>query len=73
MEKPACTWEEDIDNNWSTGCDHVFGFVDGSPEDNEFKFCPYCGGELTAQPYDDEDIEEEDEGVEEEQIEEDEE
>lgn len=41
-----CGWTEGIDGVWKTGCGCDHEFIDGNPEENEYKFCPYCGGEL---------------------------
>lgn len=50
-----CTWNEDADGVWFS-CDapeggrNAFTFEVGDPEDNDFKFCPYCGKPLIANP-----------------------
>jgi len=45
-----CTWEDDSEeweeSEWRTSCGHMFTFIEDGPEDNEFKYCCYCGGEL---------------------------
>jgi hypothetical protein len=40
-----CEWkEEDPDYAyWETSCGQPFGFVDGKPTSNEFKYCCFCG------------------------------
>jgi len=38
-----CAWIPDADGVFETTCKHLFEFNDGGPEDNGFKFCPYCG------------------------------
>ena len=38
-----CTWQEDEEGNWHTGCHNMHTFFDGGPLDNEYQFCPYCG------------------------------
>lgn len=44
MENDKCTWEwEEIGDYYQTKCDNAFSFNDGSPHDNKFLFCPYCG------------------------------
>lgn len=44
----SCVWdlieEASGDPIWSTTCKNEFVFIDGGPEENEMKFCPYCGG-----------------------------
>ncbi len=44
-----CIWKYDGvdgDDIWETSCGKTFCTVDGSLEDNQFKFYPYCGGEI---------------------------
>ena len=43
-----CFWEEvDTGDHYESGCNKKgFQFNDGSPYDNGFKFCPYCGKQL---------------------------
>ena len=51
-KKTICVWQEDEDYAWAfwqTDCDHSFQFTEGgTPADNEFAFCPYCGKILSA-------------------------
>lgn len=45
----TCAWEEthELEGiSWQTECGHRFTIIDGTPADNEFNFCPYCGGHL---------------------------
>lgn len=44
-----CHWK--LDDNpdysiWETSCSGMFEFNADGPEENDFKFCPYCGGAL---------------------------
>jgi len=45
----ACEWQEpetvtEIDwNIWGTSCGNTHQFEDGGPEENKYRFCPYCG------------------------------
>jgi len=45
-----CIWKEesgvDSDVTYSTSCDNMFTIMEGTPKDNDFKYCPYCGGKL---------------------------
>jgi len=45
-----CFWVVDetpwSDPIWQTTCDNIFEFTNDGPDENEFKFCPYCGGKL---------------------------
>jgi hypothetical protein len=38
-----CIWTEDEDGIYHTSCGESFEFMNGTPEDNHIKFCPYCG------------------------------
>jgi len=39
-----CTWvENDHTGIYQTACGNSFQFIDGTPESNHMKFCPYCG------------------------------
>ena len=41
-----CTWIENEDGVYETNCGNLFAFNDGTPSENGFAFCPYCGREL---------------------------
>ena len=46
---PCCRWTLSAsDSYWDTGCGHAFEFYDGSPPENDFRFCPYCGRALSV-------------------------
>lgn len=46
-----CEWlQDEWDGSWDTSCGNKFEIIDGTPEDNEMKFCTYCGGHLVATP-----------------------
>lgn len=45
-ELKNCTWEEDEDGNFETGCDHIFTFTTDGVHENSFAFCPFCGGAI---------------------------
>lgn len=47
-----CGWVQDSDGSWETGCGHIFEITEGTPAENSFKFCCYCGGPLIEHPYD---------------------
>lgn len=38
-----CVWFEDDDGIWQTDCKQGHIFENGTPFQNEFRFCPYCG------------------------------
>jgi uncharacterized Zn-finger protein len=42
----TCTWTEDADGNWHTGCQEIHVFIVGTPQENGYVFCPYCGGKI---------------------------
>lgn len=42
----SCSWAEDEDENWNTGCGHCFVLTEGYPRENEMRFCCYCGKPL---------------------------
>ena len=43
----TCTWIENEDGVYETNCGNLFAFNDGTPSENGFAFCPYCGLELS--------------------------
>lgn len=43
---PTCTWTEDDEGAYATGCGNAFIFTDGAPADNKMRFCGYCGKTL---------------------------
>jgi hypothetical protein len=45
-ERGDCIWAEDEDGIYHTSCGDAFEFMNGTPDDNHIKFCPYCGKEL---------------------------
>ena len=50
-----CEWVEDSEGNYDTACGQCYTTNDGTPEENEMKFCCYCGGKLTTLFYEEED------------------
>ena len=46
--KWGCEWGiDDADGSvWKTGCDNLFVIISGTPSDNDFRFCMYCGRPL---------------------------
>ena len=45
-ETQFCKWTPDDDGNWETGCKQMHIFFTGTPRDNKYAFCPYCGQSL---------------------------
>ena len=53
LAKPAtksCTWTEDADGNWHTGCQEIHVFISGTPQENGYVYCPYCGVQISMSP-----------------------
>lgn len=48
--KHICTWTEDGDM-WETTCGNAFSINDGTPKDNDMKFCCFCGKTLEEDRY----------------------
>ena len=49
----SCRWAEDEDGNWQTQCDSAFVLLEGTPKQNDMRYCPYCGKplvEVQAEP-----------------------
>ena len=43
-DQTTCAWDEDPDDGaYWTACNQGFSFEGAGPEENGFKFCPYCG------------------------------
>lgn len=40
-----CIWTLD-DYSYDTSCDDSFKFYEDGIKENNFKFCPYCGGHI---------------------------
>ena len=51
VKNGCCDWEENENGYWDSDCGNAFGFTDGSPIYQGFKYCPYCGKLLTETPY----------------------
>jgi hypothetical protein len=59
-EKSTCQWHQDGDpdsETWATGCKQYFTIIEGTPTENHFKFCCYCGKPLEELPWEDEEEE----------------
>lgn len=39
----VCGWQRDEDGNDHTDCGGTWCLDDGTPPENDMKFCPYCG------------------------------
>lgn len=49
----SCTWsQEDEDSDgWETDCGYNFEIYEGTPAENNMKFCCYCGKRLITELY----------------------
>lgn len=50
-EHARCNWTEDSDGNWDTTCGNTFVIESGTPADNNFHWCCYCGKKLAQASY----------------------
>ena len=49
LEKP-CKWEYDeYHNMWETECGKAYCLTEGSLQDNDHSFCPFCGHKIADQ------------------------
>ena len=49
MSRQKCKWTVDFGewgDSWDAECGGKFQFTTDGPKENDFQFCPYCGGEL---------------------------
>jgi hypothetical protein len=44
-----CAWRED-EGVWGADCGHEFVINDGTPEENDMKFCCFCGKRIVQFP-----------------------
>lgn len=48
-ERKTGRWIEhdDFDNSWEcSACNEVVDIIEGTPMDNEYRFCPWCGAKM---------------------------
>jgi hypothetical protein len=44
-----CDWTENSDPDyWETSCGEAFIIIEGTPQDNKMKYCPFCGQEINT-------------------------
>jgi hypothetical protein len=49
-----CRWTQEDDSEsdtWSTSCGQYYVINDGTPRENDMKFCSFCGKPLIEEPY----------------------
>lgn len=50
-KKDFCVWTEEMDGDcWDSSCGESFVLIEGTPKENDFKFCAYCGKEIQEKP-----------------------
>ena len=42
-EPTTCAWHGDEDGAYETSCKHIFQMLDGTPQENNFTHCCFCG------------------------------
>lgn len=50
----SCEWKHytnEFTDIWDTACEHAFEFNSGTPSENEFIYCPYCGKPIRVDGY----------------------
>lgn len=53
-EPDVCEWSMDLDSEyaaWETKCGNAFWLNDGTPKENDMRFCCYCGKKLVERTY----------------------
>lgn len=53
-EMSTCEWtHDDYHDKWDTVCGNAHCFIDGTPYQNNYRWCPYCGRKLIQEvPHD---------------------
>jgi hypothetical protein len=41
-----CVWTDDGEGNWDTGCGERYIILEGTPTQNDMRFCAFCGAAL---------------------------
>ena len=49
-----CEWHRWESGQYETKCDNVFEFTHEGIKENNFKYCPFCGGSITEKQANDE-------------------
>jgi len=49
MADVNCEWSEgEEEGEYDTSCGHSYSFSADGPDENEFKFCPFCSKKLVV-------------------------
>jgi hypothetical protein len=46
MADAICKWTMTGDGVWESDCGNGFWFEEGTPDENNFVFCPFCGDKI---------------------------
>lgn len=49
--RKTCTWRENQDGEWDSTCGRFTAIAEGTPHENEWAWCCYCGGRLREVEY----------------------
>lgn len=41
-----CTWTERTPNDWEAGCEFGTIYMEDTPNENGYKYCPGCGKQI---------------------------
>jgi hypothetical protein len=52
LEEEKCHWKEDTDGTYETDCGQAYCMNDGTPKENDMRFCSFCGRVLEEVSYD---------------------
>ena len=46
-QSPNCEWSTEENTDWwQSGCGEEWAIPNGTPQDNDMRFCPMCGKKL---------------------------
>ena len=50
---PECHWYQENEDSdvWQTQCGHYMTIIEGTPAENEFAHCCFCGKSLAGHPF----------------------
>ena len=47
QQRDSCQWKADEAGSWRSDCGYTLAFTVDGPTENQFRFCPYCGGKIS--------------------------